>query len=162
MKSNLFKFALIVLTVGILTACGSQATEAPTSAPTAVVVPATEAPTNPPTDSPTSAPATEAPTAASSGQGSTVSFANNVLPLLESRCLSCHGGERTSEGLSLKSYADLMTGSNNGPVVSAGDANNSLIVELVATQKMPKRGPKLTPDQVQLLTDWINQGAQDN
>ena len=162
MKSNLFKFALIVLTVGILTACGSQATEAPTSAPTAVVVPATEAPTNPPTDSPTSAPATEAPTAASSGQGSTVSFANDVLPLLESRCLSCHGGERTSEGLSLKSYADLMTGSNNGPVVSAGDANNSLIVELVATQKMPKRGPKLTPDQVQLLTDWINQGAQDN
>jgi uncharacterized membrane protein len=127
-----------------------------------VVVPATEAPTNPPTDSPTSAPATEAPTAASSGQGSTVSFANDVLPLLESRCLSCHGGERTSEGLSLKSYADLMTGSNNGPVVSAGDANNSLIVELVATQKMPKRGPKLTPDQVQLLTDWINQGAQDN
>ena len=162
MKSNLFKFALIVLTVGILTACGSQATEAPTSAPTTVVVPATEAPTNPPTDSPTSAPATEAPTAASSGQGSTVSFANDVLPLLESRCLSCHGGERTSEGLSLKSYADLMTGSNNGPVVSAGDANNSLIVELVATQKMPKRGPKLTPDQVQLLTDWINQGAQDN
>ena len=162
MKSNLFRFALIVLTVGILTACGSQATEAPTAAPTAVVVPATEAPTNPPTDSPTSAPATEAPTAASSGQGSTVSFANDVLPLLESRCLSCHGGERTSEGLSLKSYADLMTGSNNGPVVSAGDANNSLIVELVATQKMPKRGPKLTPDQVQLLTDWINQGAQDN
>ncbi|MFT3893130.1 MAG: hypothetical protein QM730_15990 [Anaerolineales bacterium] len=162
MKSNIFKFALIVLTIGILTACGSQPTEAPASMPTAAVVPATEAPTNPPADSPTSAPATEAPTAATSGQGSAVSFINDVLPLLESRCVSCHGGERTSEGLSLKSYAELMTGSNNGPVVTAGDANNSLIVELVATQKMPKRGPKLTPDQVQLLTDWINQGAQDN
>jgi len=27
---------------------------------------------------------------------------------------------------------------------------------------MPKRGPKLTPDQVQLVVDWINQGALDN
>jgi len=33
---------------------------------------------------------------------------------------------------------------------------------MVTTQKMPKRGPKLTPDQVQLITDWVNQGALDN
>jgi mono/diheme cytochrome c family protein len=156
MKSKLFKFALIVLTVGILSACGSQPTEAPASVPTTAVVPATQA-----ADSPTSAPATEAPTTAASG-GSTVSFAQDVLPLLESRCVSCHGGDRTSEGLSMKSYADLMNGSNNGPVISANDATNSLLIQMVSSGKMPKRGPKLTPDQVQLVTDWVNQGAQNN
>jgi hypothetical protein len=55
-----------------------------------------------------------------------------------------------------------MAGSENGLVIVPGDAENSLLVELVATQEMPKRGPKLTPPQVQIITDWVNQGALDN
>jgi hypothetical protein len=62
----------------------------------------------------------------------------------------------------LKTYASLMAGSENGPVITPGDAANSLLVELVTNQKMPKRGPKLTPPQVQLIMDWVNQGALDN
>jgi uncharacterized membrane protein len=84
------------------------------------------------------------------------------MPIIQSRCINCHGGDRTSEGLSMKSHAELMTGSENGAVITPGDAANSLLVEMVAEGKMPKRGPKLTPDQVQLFTDWINQGALDN
>jgi len=160
MNFKLFKFALIVLIVGTLSACGGQATQAPASAPTDTSVPATEAPVVP-TDT-ASAQATEAPTTDPGAQTGTVSFANDILPILQSRCVSCHGGERIQEGLSVKTYADLMSGSKNGPVVSAGDANDSLLADLVATQKMPKRGPKLTPPQVQLIVDWINQGALDN
>jgi hypothetical protein len=33
---------------------------------------------------------------------------------------------------------------------------------MVSTQEMPKRGPKLTPDQVQLIMTWINEGALNN
>jgi mono/diheme cytochrome c family protein len=155
MKALNAKILIIILLVGLLTACGSQPTEAPASPPTEEVVPATEAPVA--TD--TSAPAamTEEP-ASTTG----VSFANDVLPILQSRCLNCHGGDRLEEGLSMKTYADLMAGSENGLVITAGDAENSLLVELVSTQKMPKRGPKLTPPQVQLIIDWINQGALDN
>ena len=161
MNSVKFKVALIVLLVGLLSACGSQPTEAPVSAPTEASVPATEAPANPPTD--TAQPqATEAPTTDASGQAATVSFAKDVLPILESRCINCHGGDRVEEGLNLKTYAGVMTGSENGAVIAAGDSNNSLLAELVSTQKMPKRGPKLTPPQVQLIIDWINQGALDN
>lgn len=159
------KFVIILLLVGLLSACGSQpATEAPASTPTEAPVSATEAPTQPPAATDTSAPAPveSSPTAESAPAGATVSFANDILPLLQSRCLGCHGGDRTSAGLSIKSYADVMSGSENGPVITAGDAENSLLVELVTTQKMPKRGPKLTPAEVQLITDWINQGALDN
>jgi mono/diheme cytochrome c family protein len=95
-------------------------------------------------------------------EGATVSFSADVLPIFESRCIGCHGGERTQEGLDLKTHASLMAGSNNGFVVTPGDAADSLLVELVANQKMPKRGPKLTPPQVQVITDWVNQGAPDN
>lgn len=93
---------------------------------------------------------------------SQVSFNNEVFPIIESRCLNCHGGDRIEEGLDMTSYAGVMAGSVNGAVIIPGDAENSLFVELVATQKMPKRGAKLTPAMVQLFQDWVNQGALDN
>jgi len=173
MKSMYVKIAIIFLIIGLLTACGSQATDIPTAVqPTETVVSATEAPTElpPPTDTaaPTdTAQATDLPTEPAAAtqpaaEGTTVSFANDILPIIQSRCINCHGGDRTEEGLVMKTHADLMTGSDNGPVVMPGDATNSQLVELVATQKMPKRGPKLTPPQVQLITDWVNQGALNN
>ena len=170
MKSVYAMFVLFVLIAGLLSACGAPSTNTPASTPSASVVPATEAPTNlpPSTDTAAStepAPATEAlatQPAGQSAEGATVSFAKDILPIIESRCANCHGGNRTEKGLVLLTHADIVTGSENGPVVLPGDAANSLLVELVATQKMPKRGPKLTPPQIQLFTDWVNQGALDN
>ena len=95
-------------------------------------------------------------------KGANVSFTKDVMPLLQSRCFNCHGGQQTSKGLNLTSYDSLMAGSQNGPVLTAGDAANSLIVQLVTAGKMPKRGPQLTPSEVQLLADWINAGAKNN
>ena len=154
--------------VGLLTACGTQATSTPASSPTEVVLPATQAPTDPPLSTDTAAPtdsllATE-PAAATqpAAQGITVSFANDVLPIIESRCINCHGGDRVEKGLNLKTYADMIAGSENGSVVTAGNASDSKLIELIVNQKMPKRGPKLTPPQIQLITEWVNQGALNN
>jgi len=160
------KFLIVVLLAGLITACGSQPAETPASQPTEKIVPATEAPTNlplptdtavPPTESPTETPTIE-PSSATTG----ISFANEVMPIIKSRCLNCHGGERLEEGLSMRSYTDLMAGSDNGPVINAGDANDSLLAQMLVQNKMPKKGPKLTPPQVQLIIDWINQGALNN
>lgn len=162
------KIAIFILIVGLLSACGGQTAEelAPTS--TDEIVHATETLTSFPTSTDTAAPtdtaqATE-PAAATQpvAQGATVSFVTDIFPIIQSRCINCHGGDRTEEGLVMLTYAELMAGSDNGPVVMPGDAGNSLLAELVSTQKMPKRGPKLTPPQVQVIIDWINQGAVDN
>jgi uncharacterized membrane protein len=173
MKSTYATFALLVLIVGLLTACGAQPASTPVAAPTEQAASPMQAPTDPPpatdTSAPTEAPVTEPATATEpaaatqpAAQGATLSFANDVLPIIQSRCVNCHGGDRTEEGLTLTSHAALMAGSENGAVVTPGDAANSLLVELVASQEMPKRGPKLTPPQVQIITDWVNQGALDN
>lgn len=167
MKSRYVKIALLVLIAGLLSACGAQAVDPPASLPTEDVVAVTEPPTEPAPSTNTAAPteppaATDAPATQPAVEGVTVSFANDILPILESRCINCHGGNQTEEGLVLRTHADIMAGSDNGPVLIPGDAANSLLVELVATQEMPKRGPKLTPPQVQLITDWVNQGALDN
>jgi uncharacterized membrane protein len=167
MKLVKVKTAVIILTVGSLTACTSQPITTLTTLPTETVVTPTEALTSTPASTDTALPtdtaqpATE-PATEPAVQGATVSFANNILPIIESRCVNCHGGNRTEEGLVLKTHADVLAGSDNGPVVQPGDAAHSLLVEMVSTQEMPKRGPKLTPPQVQLFIDWINEGALDN
>jgi uncharacterized membrane protein len=106
--------------------------------------------------------ATDPTVASADAPAAAVSFAKDVMPIIQSRCINCHGGERIEAGLSLRTYEDIMAGSENGPVIVPGNAAKSFLVELVASQKMPKRGPKLTPPQVQLITDWVNSGALNN
>ena len=62
----------------------------------------------------------------------------------------------------MNTYETLLAGSQNGPVIVPGDANDSLLIEKVVEGDMPKRGPKLTPLQIQTLKDWINAGALNN
>ncbi len=91
-----------------------------------------------------------------------VSYTKDIRPILMGRCGSCHTGEFVSEGLNMESYQSLMAGSDNGAVILPGNAGGSLLVKKLLAGEMPKRGPKLTPVQVQLISDWINAGALDN
>lgn len=163
MKKTLLN--IVILAGFLLSACGGQAAEAPVPASPSIEepAPATEVPSNPvASDIPSTEVPTDAPTAEPAASGG-VNFANDIQPIIQSRCVNCHGGSRgTEEGLDMTSYANLMAGSDNGPVVIPGDADGSLLVELVVEQEMPKRGAKLTPPQLQLIIDWVNQGALEN
>ncbi len=91
-----------------------------------------------------------------------VSYTKDIRPILTGRCGSCHSGEFVSDGLNMESHTALMAGSENGAVIIPGNAGNSLLVKKLLAGEMPKRGPKLTPAQIQLITDWINAGALNN
>ena len=150
----------------ILAACSPASTPeptlpAPTESPPTEAPPTEAAPTDVP---PTEAPPTEAPPEAPAppADAGGVSFTNDVQPILNSRCANCHGLERTSGDFDLTTYDLLMAGGEEGLAVIPGDAANSPLVTLPEAGKMPKRGPKLTPDQVQILKDWVNQGALNN
>lgn len=91
-----------------------------------------------------------------------VSYSKDVQPILESRCVLCHGVQKIRDGLDLRTYASLMKGSKNGPVILPGDVKNSLLIQKITMGEMPKRGPKLFPAQLRILIEWINAGAPDN
>lgn len=163
-------FILLVVALFVLSACGA------TPEKTAV---APQADTGEKMDSPTQETAvdatveataeatTEATAAADStpteaAAASAVSFSNDVLPLLQSQCTRCHGESKAEEGLRLDSFEMLMAGAEDGAVIVPGDAANSLLVQLVESGQMPRRSTKLSAEQIQLLVDWINQGANNN
>jgi hypothetical protein len=104
----------------------------------------------------------EQPTEVQAQSTEAVSFSADVLPILESRCVNCHGGDRIEGEFLLRSYDELMAGGESGAVVIPGDADSSYLAELLIEQKMPKRGPKLTPPQTETIINWINQGAENN
>ena len=122
-----------------------------------------------PTDTPLPPTETPAPTQAPEAEGAGgVSFSADVVPILERRCLQCHGGEkpegglRIEEGFDVSTYDDILFGSWNGPVIEPGNADDSLFVEQVITGEMPKKGPRLLPAEVRTLTEWVNAGAPNN
>lgn len=157
--------ATLVVGMMLLSACGGAA-PAPTADPMDVpVVSSTQLADE---DEPTvAAPATSevVPTEETDGGAPAtggVSFKDDVMPILQSRCVKCHGGERTEKKFNLTSYEKLMAGGENGVTIVPGDAAASKLIVLVESGKMPKRSAKLLPDQIQILIDWINQGAQNN
>jgi mono/diheme cytochrome c family protein len=89
----------------------------------------------------------------------TVNFATDVFPIFKDHCIECHGYEDPEHGLQLTSYSNIMAGSDDGPVIKPGDPENSYLVELVTKGRMPKRGKKLTPEQVAIITAWVKGGA---
>ncbi len=162
MKKQIFLASTLIL-IAMLSACGPQTTQTPLEPATQTEAPvqptqtltATEAPPSTSTAVPAADTATAAPVSA-------VSFANDIMPILNNSCNGCHGVEQVKEGLDMTSYDTLMKGSFNGTVITAGSAADSFLVRQVIEGEMPKRGPKLTDDQIQVIADWINAGALNN
>jgi mono/diheme cytochrome c family protein len=90
-------------------------------------------------------------------------FASQVRPILEANCFECHGGDQRKGGLSLESYADVLEGGKNGPIVRPGNSADSLIVHRitgVGGDQMPKDAAPLSAAEIALVTRWIDEGAR--
>lgn len=100
-----------------------------------------------------------------------VSFSQEVKPILDQHCINCHqaGGEGTmASGFSMDSYEKLMKGARNGPMVIAGDVEGSNMLVLMEGRadpsiSMPHGQKKPVPKQdIQTVRRWIAQGAKNN
>ena len=88
-------------------------------------------------------------------------FAAKVAPLLERRCLPCHGDAKKKGGLSLAGAKGALLGGDSGPVIVPGAPERSLLVELIEgpEPEMPARGEPLSTVEVTEVREWIARGA---
>ncbi|MBF0262743.1 MAG: hypothetical protein HQL97_13025 [Magnetococcales bacterium] len=102
------------------------------------------------------------------GGSGRVSFAEDVFPILQNRCLECHktGAPGLAfSGLNLETYEGLMQGTRFGPVVVPGNSmvsNLNVLVEGRAGIRMPHNRKRLTACEIEILRNWVNQGAKNN
>ena len=90
-----------------------------------------------------------------------------ISPILENKCIHCHGANKSKAGLRLDSFAGLMNGGDDGAVVEPGDSAHSPIVQRPSLppdddDHMPPAGkPQLTADEIALLKWWVETGASE-
>ncbi len=99
-----------------------------------------------------------------------ISFSEDVMPIIQIRCLECHqpgGAGYEASGLDMRTYDALMKGTNHGPVIVPGDALTSNLNALVewrvpAEIRMPHNKKKLTHCEINIFRRWVNEGAYNN
>ncbi len=84
-----------------------------------------------------------------------IDFKTEIKPIFEASCIRCHGRGRAKGGLQIDSRVSLLKGGDTGPAAVPGHGADSLVVSLVAgadpDEVMPKKGKKLTSEQVGVL-----------
>ena len=92
-----------------------------------------------------------------------VSFSSDIRPILQVACVRCHARGNDKGGFSIETRESLLRGGDTGPAAVPGRSADSFLIALVAGLEpdmvMPKKGSRLTGDQVALLRAWIDQGA---
>jgi mono/diheme cytochrome c family protein len=92
-----------------------------------------------------------------------VDFARDIQPIFEANCYACHGLKKQQSDFRLDQRAAALRGGSEGPAIVRGKGAESPLIERVASYDpdiaMPPKGDRLTPEQVDLLRAWIDQGA---
>jgi hypothetical protein len=99
--------------------------------------------------------------AAWSQSSAPLSFQKDVFPILERRCLVCHGELQRQSELDLRTRESMLKGGTHGPVLEPGDARESRLYRRIAGIEAPvmPMGAEMPEQEILILRDWIDQGA---
>jgi hypothetical protein len=93
-----------------------------------------------------------------------VDFIRDIQPIFEKSCVKCHGPEKQKGKLRLDSKDSTFNRASDSQVIVPGNAEKSDLHRRVALpqsedDRMPNEGDPLPKAQVDLIKNWINQGA---
>src|SRR5687767_10753610 len=95
-----------------------------------------------------------------------VDYGRDILPILSDKCYHCHGPDEKSRKAKLRLDTKEGAFRTKDPIIVPGKARESELVSRITTTNLDDKMPPpdsnrtLTPKEVQLLTQWINEGAK--
>lgn len=95
---------------------------------------------------------------------SKIDFNTQVKPILNKKCISCHGGVKREANFSLLFREEALGVAESGKkAIVPGDADHSELMHRILSndpeERMPYKKEALTDEEIQILKDWINEGA---
>ena len=89
-------------------------------------------------------------------------FNDNILPVLQTQCYSCHSSasEKTKGGFAIDTRLGVLQGGDGGPSVVPGKPEESPLFDYVESGDMPPDNP-LDKKTVDLFRQWIKMGLPD-
>ena len=91
-----------------------------------------------------------------------VDYNTEIQPIFNSNCTNCHhvgSASYSNHQLDLTSYSGLMSGGESGVVVIPGNSNASILYNQISEGDMPPGGINLSSTLVELIAQWIDEGA---
>src|ERR1022692_4520665 len=107
--------------------------------------------------------------AAKSDHAAKVDYDRDVLPILSSKCFTCHGPDAKARKaglrLDVREMATKRSKTGDVPIVPGKAADSEVVRRIYAedeSERMPpqKGGKELTESEKQLIKRWIDQGAE--
>ena len=88
-------------------------------------------------------------------------FESDIVPILEARCLKCHGDGKLEAGLDLRRRFLVLKGGDSGAGFVAEKPDDSLLIQKIMADEMPpKEEGRLDDKQKALLKRWVATGAK--
>ena len=96
---------------------------------------------------------------------SKIDFNTQVKPIFNNKCISCHGGVRAKSDFSLLFREDAMKPAKSGkyPIVPGKPGESEMIKRITNNdpdERMPYKHEPLSKKEINILRQWIKQGAQ--
>lgn len=94
-----------------------------------------------------------------------VDFSADVKPILNKKCIICHGGVKAKGGFSLLFREEALATTESGePAIIPGDPDHSEMIRRLTAkdpeERMPYKHAPLSDDEIDILRRWIKQGAK--
>src|SRR5690606_37100079 len=94
--------------------------------------------------------------------GKKIDFSADVKPILNSKCISCHGGVKAKAGFSLLFEEEALAPTESGkPAIIPGDPNGSEMIRRLTLndpeERMPYKHEPLSKEEIRILKQWIRQ-----
>lgn len=84
-----------------------------------------------------------------------MSLQEDIAPILQANCYTCHASDIATAGVDLESYTSLKTLSENGLLLGAINHQQGFAA-------MPPSGEMLDECNIKKIETWINEGIQNN
>ncbi len=100
-----------------------------------------------------------------SWHGEKVEFSSDIKPILNNNCIVCHGGVKQMGEFSLLFPEEAYSLNESGkPAIVPGSPEESEMIRLIRHHdpefRMPLEADPLSEEEIELLTRWIEQGAE--
>lgn len=98
---------------------------------------------------------------------STISYARQIEPIFRSHCQGCHQPAKAQGDFEMTSFANLLKAGESGEIaIVPGDPEKSYLLHQIepvhGEAAMPKKGSPLHQQEIELIRQWIEQGARDD
>jgi hypothetical protein len=94
-----------------------------------------------------------------------VDFTAQVKPIINQKCITCHGGVKQKAGFSLLFRDEALGKTKSGkPAIIPGDADHSELIRRLSLhdpeERMPYMHEPLSAEEIDIFRRWINEGAR--